>query len=101
MLGNLVENALRAVRNLPEKNRKVVVISSQLSPAIIGLLVDNPYSGDIKFGENGLPETGREGHGIGLTSVMNTVRRYHGSLNIRTEGNVFSAEIILYCNLRG
>ena len=101
MLGNLVENAMRAVKNLPEKHRKIIVISSQLSPAIIGLSVDNPYSGDIKFGENGLPETGREGHGIGLTSVMNTVRRYHGSLNIRTEGNVFSAEIILYCNLRG
>ena len=100
MLGNLVENALKAVKSLPEKNRKIVVISSQLSPAIIGLSVDNPYSGDIKFGENGLPETGRDGHGIGLTSVMNTVRRYHGSFNIRTEGNVFSAEIILYCNQR-
>ena len=98
ILGNLLENALRAVKNLPEVRRKITVISSLLSETIIGLSVDNPYSGKVTFRKNGLPRSDREGHGIGLMSVMNTVRRYDGSMNIKAEGNIFSVDIILHCN---
>ncbi|MBQ7214853.1 MAG: GHKL domain-containing protein [Synergistaceae bacterium] len=48
------------------------------------------------FGKNGLPVSPKAGHGIGLASVMNTVERYGGSMNITAEGNVFSVDIILY-----
>ena len=64
------------------------MISSLLSETIIGLSVDNPYSGKIKF----------KGHGIGLTSVMNTVSRYDGSMNITVEKNIFSVNIVFHCN---
>ena len=83
ILGNLLENALRAVKNLPEARR---------------LSVDNPYSGRIRLMKNGLPRSDREGHGIGLTSVMNTVKRYDGSMNIKTDKNIFSVDIVLHCN---
>ncbi|MBR0035561.1 MAG: GHKL domain-containing protein, partial [Synergistaceae bacterium] len=79
VLGNLLENALRAVKNLPEERRYVSVISSLLSDTIIGLSVDNPFSGRMTFGKNGLPLSDREGHGIGLASVWNTVKRYDGT----------------------
>ena len=98
ILGNLLENALRAVKNLPEARRKITVISSLLSETIIGLSVDNPYSGRIRLMKNGLPRSDREGHGIGLTSVMNTVKRYDGSMNIKTDKNIFSVDIVLHCN---
>ncbi len=98
ILGNLLENALKAVKNLSEERRKITVISSLLSDTIIGLSVDNPYSGRIRFRRNGLPRSDREGHGIGLTSVLNTVKRYDGSMNITAEKNKFSVDIVLYCN---
>ncbi|MBR2209367.1 MAG: ATP-binding protein, partial [Synergistaceae bacterium] len=98
ILGNLIENALRAVKNFPPENRKIKVISSLLSDTIIGISIDNPYCGKIKFGRNGLPKSEREGHGIGLTSVLNTVKRYEGSLNITTDNNIFSVDIVLHCN---
>ena len=98
ILGNLLENALRAVKNLSPERRKITVISSLLSETIIGLSVDNPYSGKIKFRRNGLPRSDREGHGIGLTSVMNTVSRYDGSMNITAEKNIFSVDIVFHCN---
>ncbi|MBQ6971907.1 MAG: GHKL domain-containing protein [Synergistaceae bacterium] len=97
ILGNLLENALHAVRNLPEGQREVTVISSLITPSIIGLSVDNPYSGQIVFGADGLPKSGREGHGLGLVSVAGAVRRNHGTLSIRTEGGVFSADVVLFC----
>lgn len=98
VLGNLVENSLRAVKNLSPENRKINVISSLISNTIIGISVDNPYCGKIKFGRNGLPKSEHEGHGIGLTSVLNTVKRYEGSMNITTENKIFSVDIVLHCN---
>lgn len=97
LLGNLLENALNVVRELPEEQREVTVISSLITPSIIGLSVDNPYSGQITFGADGIPKSGRDGHGLGLVSVAGTVRRNHGTLSIRTEGGVFSVDIVLFC----
>ena len=96
LLGNLAENALKAVKNLPQEKRKINVISSMLSDAMLGLSVSNEYEGSITFGENGLPVSNIEGHGTGLLSVMNTVNYYGGNMNISTGNNIFSVDIILY-----
>ena len=98
ILGNLLENALRAVKNLSPEQRHVKVISSLLSETIIGISVDNPFSGKMKFGRNGLPRSDREGHGIGLVSVLNTVKHYDGSMNVRAKKNIFSVDIVLHSN---
>lgn len=98
ILGNLLENALKAVKNLPVKNRYVKVISSLLSDSLIGISIDNPFMGKIKTGRNGLPLSDSEGHGIGLMSVLNTVKRYRGTMNITEENKIFSVNIILQCN---
>ena len=95
ILGNLLENALRAVSGLPATQRRVTVISSMLSGEMMGIAIDNPFDGDLQFDQNGLPRSGRKGHGIGLVSVLNTVQRYNGSMNIKAEGGVFSVEILL------
>ena len=98
ILGNLLENALRAVKNLPKEQRYVNVISSLLSDRIVGISVDNQFSGKVKFRRNGLPRSSREGHGIGLVSVMNTVKHYNGTMKITAEKNMFSVDIVLHCN---
>ena len=66
-----------------------------LSDSMLGLSVDNEYYGSITLNKNGLPETTREGHGMGLISVMNTVNHYGGTMSISTENNIFSVDIIL------
>lgn len=99
ILGNLLENSLRAVKNLPNEQRYVNVISSLLSDSIIGISIDNPFSGKIKFRRNGLPHSNREGHGIGLVSVMNTVKHYDGTMKVTAEKNIFSVDIVLHCNM--
>lgn len=99
MLGNLLENALRAAKNLAVNKRRVNVISSMLSKYMLGLSVDNPFNGKVEFGKDGLPVSGREGHGTGLISVKNTVNRYGGTMNITADEGKFSVDIILYCTL--
>lgn len=96
MLGNLVENALHAVERLPLDKRLVKVGSQQSSDSILTLCVDNPYEGSIRLGRDGLPRAKRVGHGVGLASVAATVRRYNGTMAVRTERGVFAVDIVLY-----
>ncbi|MBR2674365.1 MAG: GHKL domain-containing protein [Mogibacterium sp.] len=96
IFGNLLENALNAVKNLPEDKRSVNLTARMLSDAMLGITVRNPYEGEIKKGKDGLPRTSKAGHGIGLTSVRTVVNRYHGVLDINTDDGIFTAGVLLY-----
>ena len=95
MLGNLMENALRAVCALPVEAREVKVISGMISDAMLGLSVENGYVGDVLFDRNGLPTSHKKGHGIGLASVAATVKRYNGTLSVTAKDGVFGVNILL------
>ncbi|MBQ3390277.1 MAG: GHKL domain-containing protein [Firmicutes bacterium] len=96
ILGNLLENALRATSKEPPGNRKIRVISQMLSGKMLGLSVDNSFSGKVRFDKKGLPVTFRRGHGVGLASVSATVHHYKGSMDISCENGTFSVNILLY-----
>lgn len=69
VLGNLLENALRASERLPEAMRRVSVICHMLSPAMMGLIVENRYDGQLSRREGKLLSTSHPGFGTGLLSV--------------------------------
>ena len=95
MLGNLLENALRAVCALPVEAREVRVVSGMIGGAMLGLSVENGYVGEIDFAPNGLPTSHKKDHGVGLASVAATVKRHNGTLSIAAKDGVFSAHILL------
>ena len=95
VLGNLLENALRAVGELPPERRRILVVSRLLSDGMLGLSVENPYAGRIDFGPDGLPVS-RRGHGIGLASVAAAVNRHHGTMNLSVEDGIFSVDLLMY-----
>ncbi len=96
MLGNLVENALRAVAALPPEKRRVRAGSMMTPGAGLGLYVENPYAGEIELGRDGLPKAKAAGHGIGLASVAATVERSHGTFAVGAENGIFSVNAMLY-----
>ena len=96
VFGNLVENAIIAVDGLPEDKRVIHVNAKMLSDAMLGLSVKNPYEGEIKLNKNGLPRSGKAGHGIGLSSVQAVVNRYGGELEISTDDNMFTAGVLMF-----
>lgn len=95
LLGNLLENAVFASQKLPPDERQVRVMARMLSPAMLGIVVENRYDGVLKKQKGILHSTKHEGQGIGLVSIHTTVQKYHGNLTVETENNVFRANVLL------
>ncbi len=94
-IGNLVENAVTAVCALPQEQRRITVICRMLSPAMIGMVVENPYSGEInRCGDDILPDRTRDA-GLGLASVKSVANKYRGKVMIETENNIFRVNVLL------
>lgn len=87
VLGNLLENALRASAVLPPERRRVSVTAQMLSPAMLGLIVENTY--------DERPDATPAGEGIGLTSVKTVVQKYAGEMTVEREQGVFRVSILL------
>ncbi len=95
MFGNLLDNSVNAVTALPPEQRRITVTCRMLSQKMLGLSVENPYSGKLSFGPNGLPAAKRKNHGIGLASVAATVHRYHGTMTITGDDGIFAVNLLL------
>ena len=95
MLGNLLENALRASYALPPEQRRVQVICRMLSPGMLGLIVENRYDGVLRRRGGKLLSTSHPGSGVGLLSVQTAVDRYQGRLSLETEDHTFRVNILL------
>ena len=98
ILGNILDNAIRASLECDEKERSIN-INIKYNRGVMSILVMNTYANNINVAKNVLPVTTKDDsfeHGIGLANVRNTVEKYHGELVIKTENKKFIADIILY-----
>lgn len=95
LMGNLLENALLASENLPPEERDVSVVCQMLSPAMLGLIVENRYDSTLKRHGDTLYSTRHSGCGMGLISVKSAVRKYNGQLTMSTENKTFRVHILL------
>lgn len=91
ILGDLVQNALCVSRKLPPEQRRVRVIARMLSPAMMGLVVEN-NCGDAPERKNDVPHGAAETE---LVSVETVVRKYNGTLTTETQSRVFRVNILL------
>lgn len=98
IIGNLLDNALEAVRSLPEESRFIdLAIHYQMNNLIID--VKNKYSGSLASKAGGLLATtklNKERHGIGLALVKRAAEKYDGLADFFTENQLFEAKVLLY-----
>lgn len=95
LFGNLLDNAIEAVRSLKKEERTIGVVVKTVN-GVITINVYNSYAGKIKY-EGGLPITTKKekaNHGFGLKSIRNIVIKYGGQMRITTENGVFDVRII-------
>ena len=98
ILNNVLDNAIEAVRKLPEAQRNIEV-SVSLVKGNLSIMIQNPYAGEIKTdGDRHIitSKSNSQNHGIGLISVRRTVEKYNGEFLISFESGIFEVKILLY-----
>lgn len=95
LFGNVLDNAIEAVRGEPEGGRMISLRVSGESGAVY-VHAENTFSGSVEF-EGGLPQTTKADknyHGFGVRSIRYIVRRYGGEVNMYTDGKKFNTDIL-------
>lgn len=98
LFGNLLENAITAVEQLAEPQKRIISLVIQQKGSLVSIDVMNFYQGTLQM-EEGLPHTTKQEergyHGYGLKSVRAIARKYKGDLNVRCEDGIFTAQVYL------
>ena len=94
---NLLDNAIEANQKLPPERERCICLQAKKKGRMAIVAVSNPYDGVIRYRDEGIPETtkaDKKAHGYGLQSIRQTVEKYRGHMEIKTENGNF--EIVMY-----
>ena len=94
LLGNLFENAIEACLTL--NSYKKIILKARLDNRSLFITMDNTFDGKLKTDKNNhYLSTKKNGSGLGLLSIKNTVERYNGLLLIDPSNQVFKVSVML------
>lgn len=91
VFANALENAIHAVKELPEDQRRIIC-KSVTYPRFI-MEISNPYAGEITFDKRGVPVTDKPGHGIGTRSIVAFAEKHNALYLFRAENGWFKLQI--------
>lgn len=96
ILGNLLDNAIDAVKKL-EDNRSIDISIKYFKGSII-VNIDNSYDGQVSKKDDRIQtlKDDKENHGLGLDNVRKTVERYNGAMEIDYDDSRFYISLIIY-----
>ena len=92
VLANAIENAIQAVAALPEGER--VIRAKALCYPKLMFSVSNPYTGSISLDENGIPTSTKNGHGIGIRSILAWCEKNDAVCDFKTRDGWFTIRIV-------
>lgn len=94
LLGNLLENAVEACQRQKSGDR-IIFIAGRLQDGQLEFVVDNSFEGEVKTKGGKYLSSKRSGFGLGVSSVLETVERYNGVINLYADDKGFHAEVSL------
>lgn len=96
LFGNLIDNALEAVKQIAEKERRVINLMVKHKDNFLLVQEENYFNGTREF-VDGLPVTtkeDKESHGFGMRSLRMIVTKYGGELTTSVTDDIFHLNII-------
>lgn len=97
IFGNALDNAIEGVKNLPDEEKRVIIVKIFKRDHLLMLQIENYYDSDLEFAE-GLPVTTKKDkayHGYGMKSIRYTVEKYNGSMNVSAGENQFTLSLLI------
>lgn len=108
ILGNAVDNAVRACRRLKEKEPEAnafIRFSSVQKGNFLVLKVENSFDGKlVRRPREYFPATDKEdkeNHGMGFTNIKNTVEKYKGTMDYMVKDRVFILSMMMKNDTQG
>ena len=98
ILGNALENALEASEKVPQEEGRLIELSLVYKNGDLRIGIRNRYAEEPRKDSKGTclsSKNNSEYHGIGLYSIRETVKKYHGFMDIHTENKIFSLVIVI------
>lgn len=84
ILSNTLDNAIHACKNMDNHAEKYIYVTGRIQGDFILIEIEN------SFQANGLIRKG-----TGLSNVKTVAEKYHGAMNIKTQGSVFVLSVLL------
>ncbi len=94
LLGNLLENAVEACQRQQTGN-KTIFIAGRVQDDRLEFILDNSFDGELKTRGGKYLSSKRNGFGLGISSVLETVELYEGVINLYANEKGFHAEVSL------
>lgn len=97
ILGNLTDNALNALADVPEDKRNLT-IKVVFSQERLIIRTSNSYVGKVLCKNDKIVSAKQNSkqHGYGLNNIAKAVNKYKGYMNIDHTGNIFTVDILMY-----
>lgn len=97
VLGNLIDNALEALKYCTDKK---LTVHLTYCKGVMFITIKNTFSNSLNFNvsDSGFLTTkvDSDKHGLGIQSVRYTIEKYDGTMEIETVGNIFSVKALMY-----
>ncbi|MBT1170653.1 ATP-binding protein [Bifidobacterium sp. SO4] len=97
LYGNMLDNAIEAVRDLPEPRRSINLTASVHGQMLV-IRCENYTDRIIGTDDDGLPRTTKsdsEAHGFGMRSMRMTTDKLHGHMTVKTDDGAFVVTVII------
>ena len=95
MFGNICDNAIEAVRQLPDVAQRIINLSIRRINDSVNISCENFVAKPPEI-INGLPQTTKKdkrNHGYGMKSIKSIVEKYKGNMGVTVRDNIFSLTI--------
>ena len=97
LVGNILDNAIEAVQQLPDEDMRVINLSVKQEFGMVRIRAENYYMGRRNF-QNDLPLTTKEDklwHGYGTKSILTIAEKYGGTAEFGAENGIFTVNVLL------
>ncbi len=84
ILSNALDNAVCACKKMEGSADRYIQVTGRIQGDFLLLEIENSFRG------NGL-----SGRGTGLSNIERVAKKYHGAMQVKTQGNVFTLSVLL------
>lgn len=98
LFGNALENAMEYEANIPEHEKRFISLIVKSEANLLYVCIENYWCGESIEWHNGLPLTTKGEdtmHGFGMLSMRRVAEKYGGSLQVKTENDLFQVTIVI------